>query len=337
MLASVTESDVFECSERLAQYLELCLGGKDSADHNFVESQRLLQILATSSNECFQGAEAAAVMVCGDPADLTAPVRAAEAVAKSNAPFLLISGGAGQAGTKPLYEAAKTTFKNPDFNMHADGKAERVPVPKGMCSAGKPMDVATANSYLTEADIYAAIVLQKLIESHGFKRNEIQISHNTNCLDLKRGSVKLNVVIENRSTHSGENAQFSEELLRDYLKTCTKPKVIFVKGPLLLLRGVLTMRKEKGTIVKSEWLGGCTQVVAYAEACPNLTRCSPLGRLEALAQGAGELSRIVKYNGMHLDVEPGFPSDKVGIIRNLEQEFQRLLKEAGGKQGCGTS
>merc|ERR1712118_554304 len=108
------------------------------------------------------------------------------------------------------------------------------------------------------------------------------------------------MVIENRSTHSGENAQFSEELLRDYLKKCEKPKVIFVKAPLLLLRGLLTMKKEKGTIGKSDWLGGNTQVVAYAEMCPNLGRSSPLERLEALAQGAGELVRIVNYNGNHL-------------------------------------
>merc|ERR1719159_529766 len=164
------------------------------------------------------------------------------------------------------------------------------------------MDVKTADSYMTEADIYAAIVVHKLIESHGFKRNEIQTYRNKKCLDLERGSVKLNIVIENRSTHSGENAQFAEELLRDYLKECNDPKVIFVKAPLLLLRGLLTMKKEKGAISKSDWLGGNTQLVAFAEECPNLARSSPLERLEALAQGAGEPSRIKKCNGQHLDV-----------------------------------
>jgi len=317
------------------------------------ETERALQYLARSAkDEELHGA--AAVVVCGDPADVTAPQWAAHALKVSCAPVVIISGGAGPDGTGRLLQNAKHELNQAGGDVEElSGGLWRLPLasevhgewvkpavpPQHDLKKGVGLDPEQATKHLTEADIYLELMLNKLRQiepSIGLKDVAVGINDMPAAADKK-----LRIVIENKSTHSGENAEFAEALLRPYLHEFKPspgqvPKIISVKAPLLLKRGTSTLRKEKGKVPKSVWLGGDVQLVSYAAPCPELSELDPLRRVEVLAQAAGEYKRLLNYNHQHLDLEADFPHSAARAFAALADALTSLMSAAGGISGCGT-
>lgn len=175
---------------------------------------------------------------------------------------------------------------------------------------------------VTESDIYLEVVLNELQQKQpGLKPTDVSITVADPVNGLPSGHVRrFRIILENKSLNSGENAIYCEELLREYLKDFQPlngqpKKVIFVKAPLLLMRGWLTLKNpgpdtlKKAKVDKEDWLGGDTQVLPYTDDCPRLAILDPLKRVEVLVEASGEYKKICNYNNKHLIVEEDFWSE----------------------------
>ena len=146
---------------------------------------RLGSSLALSDLQALRVGSSAAVITFGDPHDLNAPLRAAEALDASAAPVLILSGAFGGKGPHFLAEAIERRASEekvaPWRHTHRWRKT-RDPVPTTLPSA-RPMplppqtgdpaavdvqEMCTAEPrtprYLTEADCYLELLLGRLEE-----------------------------------------------------------------------------------------------------------------------------------------------------------------------------
>lgn len=277
---------------------------------------------------------AAAVVVCGDPFDVTAPKMAALAVKESQAPVLVISGKYGPPKTRRLLQLAMKELPRPPHEKQPNVWTLE------LASEFTGTDWSINYDDLMECQVYLEFVLSELRAlDPSIKPEDVSI---TSCGEgnhdwLRAGAgKKLQILLETSSTNSGQNACECEKLLREYLKDFQPPeteqkRVIFVKAPLMLLRGLLTIKNpgpdtllEK--VERSEWLGGVTEVLPFAGPCPVLTELDALGRLETLVKATGEYKRIRGYNNKFLAVETDFDHGQSERLASWDDVLQNMLK-----------
>ena len=138
-------------------------------------------------------------------------------------------------------------------------------------------------------------------------------------LAIATGVPKDKVIIENRSSNTGENILYTKQLLADM--GLELQKFIVVQKPYMERRSFATFRKwwpEKQVIVTSPQIGFDDYLANYAN--------SALSPNEVVSIMVGDLQRIRVYPARGYQIEQDVPSEVIGAYDELVAEgFTKYL------------
>ena len=129
-------------------------------------------------------------------------------------------------------------------------------------------------------------------------------------LAIAAGVPKDKVIIENRSSNTGENILYTKQLVADM--DLELQKFIVVQKPYMERRSFATFRKwwpEKQVIVTSPQIGFDDYLANYAN--------SALSPNEVVSIMVGDLQRIRVYPGRGYQIEQAVPSDVIAAYDEL--------------------